>query len=121
MGADIMDGGGVTTVSLNGGTIDMAGHLIGSVSIPIDTVSLANGTLDNITQINAGALTINSGVTLDASLPGPFTSGESYALLTWTTLTENATFAAVNLPALARRPFMGREQLVREWNNPNRS
>jgi hypothetical protein len=98
-GANIMDGGGTSTLSLTGGTVDMAGHLIGSISSPIDTVSLANGTLNNIAQINAGALTINSGVTLGVSVSGPLTLGSTYDILNW--VTESGSFATVNLPALA--------------------
>ena len=103
LGADIMDGGGIvggnSTISLTGGTLDMSGHLIGSISFPIDTVSLANGTLDNIAQINAGALTISSNVTLGVSVSGPLVLGSTYDILNW--VSETGTFSTVNLPALA--------------------
>ena len=100
---DMIDGGTVThpnttALNLTAGTLDMWGHVIGSVSTPIDTVSLANGTLDNIAQINAGALTINSGVTLDVLVSGPLTLGSTYDILNW--VTESGTFATVNLPTL---------------------
>jgi hypothetical protein len=98
-GADIMDGGGISTLSLTGGTIDMAGHLIGGIASPIDAISLANGTLNNIAQINAVALAINSNVTLGVSVSGPLTMGSTYDILNW--VTETGTFATVNLPALA--------------------
>ncbi|MDB5320604.1 MAG: Autotransporter-associated beta strand repeat protein [Phycisphaerales bacterium] len=54
--ANILDGGGATTtsVNLNGGTLDMTGHTIGAVT-PIDTLTFAAGTLKNVGEINAGA------------------------------------------------------------------
>ena len=104
VGCDITDGGtgvhaNTSTINLSGGTLDMSGHIIGSISTPIDTVSLANGTLDNIAQINAGALTFNNGVALSVLVSGSLDLGSTYDILNWTT--ESGTFATVNLPALA--------------------
>lgn len=61
--ADILEVGGtnsnttntVTTLNLNGGTLDMTGHNIGSATQAIDTVTLAAGTLKDVGQINGGA------------------------------------------------------------------
>jgi hypothetical protein len=100
LGADIMDGGGISTLTLTGGTIDMAGHLIGGLGTPIDTVTLGNGIVENIRQINAGTLTINAGVTLGVSVSGPLSNGSSYDILNWADSSESGTFATVNLPAL---------------------
>jgi hypothetical protein len=78
----------------------MAGHLIGGLGTPIDTVTLGNGIVENIRQINAGTLTINAGVTLGVSVSGPLSNGSSYDILNWADSSESGTFATVNLPAL---------------------
>ncbi|MEI9897830.1 MAG: hypothetical protein WDN28_29230 [Chthoniobacter sp.] len=52
---DITDGGGSSTVNLNGGSLNMSSHNIGSATQSIDTLTLAAGTLSNVNQINNGA------------------------------------------------------------------
>ena len=54
LGADITDGGGSSTLSLAGGTLDMQSHNIGSAGNKIDTLTLASGTLKNVGEINGG-------------------------------------------------------------------
>jgi autotransporter-associated beta strand protein len=54
MTGDIIDGGGTSTLNLNGGSLDMAGHNIGSDTQNVDTVTLASGTLQNVAEINNG-------------------------------------------------------------------
>lgn len=51
--ADIVDGGGASTVTLNGGALDLQNHNLGTDS-PIDTLNFQAGTLKNVAQINAG-------------------------------------------------------------------
>lgn len=60
---DIQEGGGlnstttntVSTINLDGGTLDMTGHNIGSASNTINTLTLASGTLKDTGEINGGA------------------------------------------------------------------
>jgi fibronectin-binding autotransporter adhesin len=53
---DILDGGGVTTstITLNGGTLNMTGKNIGSATA-IDNLNFRSGTLSNVNEINNGA------------------------------------------------------------------
>jgi autotransporter-associated beta strand protein len=55
--ADILDGGGATTttIKLDGGTLDLAGHNLGNATFSIDTLNILSGTLQNVGQINNGA------------------------------------------------------------------
>src|SRR2546430_11895059 len=50
--AGIADGGGTSTVNLNGGALDLTGHAIGSASNPINSLIVAAGTLSNVASIN---------------------------------------------------------------------
>jgi autotransporter-associated beta strand protein len=60
---DILEGGGagttltntVSTINLNGGTLDMTGHHIGSATNTINNLNLAAGTLKDVGEINGGA------------------------------------------------------------------
>lgn len=64
VGSDITDAGGAnstTTVTLNGATLDMQGHAIGSAASMIDTLSFQSGTLRNVSEINGGAALVKSG------------------------------------------------------------
>ena len=108
-GANIMDGGGVSTINMTGGTIDIQGHYIGSVSAPIDNISLKNSTLDNIVQINAGVLSILDNVTLQVTLPGPLVYGSTFDILNW--VSESGTFSTVNLPTLSDGLFWDSSKL----------
>lgn len=54
MTGDIIDAGGTSTLNLNGGSLDMGGHNIGSATQSVDTVTLASGTLQNVAEINNG-------------------------------------------------------------------
>gem|GEM_PF-518832 len=51
----------LATFSLNGGSVDMVGHALGS-AIPIDTLTLQAGTLKNASQVNGGAGFAKTGV-----------------------------------------------------------
>lgn len=54
-GGAITDGGaGVSSLTLDGTTLDMQSHAIGGAS-PIDNLNFRSGTLRNVTQINNGA------------------------------------------------------------------
>lgn len=44
-----------TTLNLNGGTLDMTGHNIGSATNTINTLTLASGVLKDVGEINGGA------------------------------------------------------------------
>ena len=63
MGGDITTSGStaqnVTTLTLNGAILNMAGHNIGSLALPIGSgtgaLNLQAGTLENVAQINGGA------------------------------------------------------------------
>ena len=56
--------GGVSTLTLNGGTLDMSGKQIGpvvaGVSSAIDTLNFESGTLKNVAQINGGAALVKT-------------------------------------------------------------
>ena len=52
--SDILDGGGTSTLVLNGGALDMQGHNIGGLT-SIDNVTFASGTLANLGEFNSGA------------------------------------------------------------------
>lgn len=60
---DILEGGGATTtasnttstISLNGGTLDMTGHNIGDGANTINNLTFAAGTLKDVGEINGGA------------------------------------------------------------------
>ena len=53
--ADIVDGGGAntSTITLNGGTLDMTGKNIGGATV-IDILNLQSGILKNVAEINGG-------------------------------------------------------------------
>ncbi len=52
---NISDGGGTSTLILDGGTLDMQNNAIGSAGNPIDTLTMASGVLRNVGEINGGA------------------------------------------------------------------
>ncbi|MCX7819802.1 MAG: autotransporter-associated beta strand repeat-containing protein [Kiritimatiellae bacterium] len=52
---NIADGGGTSTLMLDGGTLNMQGNAIGSAGNPINNLTLARGVLRNVGQINGGA------------------------------------------------------------------
>jgi autotransporter-associated beta strand protein len=54
---DILSGtaSATSTITLDGGTLDLIGHNIGSAAITIDNVNLRSGTLQNVAEINGGA------------------------------------------------------------------
>lgn len=64
IGSDLTDGGGVnstTALTLNGATLDMQGHAIGSAASQIDTLTFQSGILRNVSEINGGAGLVKSG------------------------------------------------------------
>jgi len=69
VGGDIINGGvasgasgsTATAVVLNGGTLNMNGHAIGDATNQIDTLTLASGTLSNVSEINGGATVVKTG------------------------------------------------------------
>lgn len=106
---------GSARLVLEGGTLDLGGHAIGSADLPVHTVSLNEGTLRNVASINGsggllknspgllvlgghntwtGATSITTG-TLDLS--GTLASPGTFTLGTDATLTGSGTLAA---PAL---------------------
>jgi autotransporter-associated beta strand protein len=58
MGADVVDGGGTSTVTVNGGTLDMNGKNLGTPAAMIDTINLFSGTLKNVAQVNDGVVPV---------------------------------------------------------------
>ncbi|HPM81215.1 MAG TPA: autotransporter-associated beta strand repeat-containing protein, partial [Candidatus Anammoximicrobium sp.] len=78
--ADIIDAGGTstTTITLDGGTLDMAGHAIGGAT-PIDVLHFRGGTLQNVAEINGGAtgLTKTTGGTLILDGTNAYTGASS--------------------------------------------
>jgi T5SS/PEP-CTERM-associated repeat protein/autotransporter-associated beta strand protein len=74
VGGDITDGGaGISTLILDGATLDMQNHAIGGAS-PIDNLSFRSGTLKNVSQINSGAgLTKTGPDTLYLNTPNTYT------------------------------------------------
>lgn len=73
---DIIDGGGTstTTITLDGGALDMTGHNIGGAT-PIDVLSFRSGEVRNVGQINNGAegLTKTTGGTLTVAGTNTYT------------------------------------------------
>lgn len=63
-GASIIKGGtnanDTATIVLNGGTLDMQNNAIGSTNL-INTLTFESGTLQNVSQINAGAALVKTG------------------------------------------------------------
>ncbi|TLD72468.1 PEP-CTERM sorting domain-containing protein [Phragmitibacter flavus] len=59
---DILEGGGtnatatntISTINLNGGTLDMTGHSIGDATNTINVLTLASGALKDVAEINGG-------------------------------------------------------------------
>jgi fibronectin-binding autotransporter adhesin len=51
LGADILDGGGTSTITMTGGTLNMQSHNIGSSTAPIDTLSYGGGTISNVNSL----------------------------------------------------------------------
>jgi autotransporter-associated beta strand protein len=100
-GGNITDGGGASTLQLSGGTLDMGGMSIGSALNPIDTLTLASGTLKNVGQINGGgAITKTSTGTLTIDGSNTYSGGTTVAagkllaegsLLSFVTVNNNAT------------------------------
>lgn len=127
LAGDIVKGhfGGVATVNLAGGVLDMKGHNIGSSGKPIDNLTFTSGILRNVASINGtggftktgnGLLILSgtngySGVTgvaagvLSVDSPAALgtTSGVALGLGT-TTGTFRYTGAALNLAALLTMP-----------------
>ena len=61
---DILDGGGATTttITVNGGTLDLTGHNIGSSTVAIDNLLFESGTIRNVGEIyNGGGFTKSGG------------------------------------------------------------
>jgi hypothetical protein len=54
---DILSGtaSATSTITLDGGTLDLTGHNIGSASIAVDNLNLGSGTLQNLLEFNGGA------------------------------------------------------------------
>src|SRR5258706_5503832 len=73
--ADIIDastsvsslGANTTTINLQGGTLNLMNHAIGSVATPLTTINLNGGTVKDVTLLAAKAITLGSGLTLNAS------------------------------------------------------
>ena len=61
LGTDIVDGGGVSSLTLSGGTLDMQNHNIGSAVSTIDTVNFQSGALMNVRELNGGANLVKTG------------------------------------------------------------
>lgn len=61
--ADILDGGGtaVSTVSLDGGALDLTGRALGAASPRVDALLLRAGTLLNLGQFNGGEPLVKTG------------------------------------------------------------
>jgi len=57
---DIVDGGGGSTLTINGGTLDLQGHTIGSAIAPINYLNIQSGTLLNVVEINGGAALVKT-------------------------------------------------------------
>lgn len=55
LSGNISDGGGVSTLLLDGATLDMGGFRIGDATNVIDTLTIASGTVKNVLEINGGA------------------------------------------------------------------
>jgi autotransporter-associated beta strand protein len=55
LGSNISCSNGVSTLTLNGGTLNLQGHSIGSATQPIDTRNFQSGTLLNVAAINGTA------------------------------------------------------------------
>src|SRR5262249_10881942 len=70
--ADIVDGGGTSNVILNGGTLDLAGHNLGTSSGPIDNIasSFQSGTLKNVAEINGGGVGLTKTTTGTLTIAG---------------------------------------------------
>ena len=74
---DILDGGGTdtTTVTLNGGTLNLFGHKLGSTT-NINVLNFQSGTLLNVGEINAGSPLVKTGSgTLTLGGTNGFTGG----------------------------------------------
>lgn len=62
---DVSDGGGSSALALNGASLNMTNHAIGSAANPIDSTTFASGTLANVASINGtGGLTKTTAGTL---------------------------------------------------------
>jgi len=61
--ADILDGGGTatSTLLLDGGTLNLSGHAIGSTSQRVDVVQMRSGALLNLGQLNGGDPLVKTG------------------------------------------------------------
>ena len=55
VGQHVEGGPGVSTLTLDGGTLDMTNRAIGPAGFPISTLNFRSGTLRNVSGINAGA------------------------------------------------------------------
>ncbi|HYE19884.1 MAG TPA: autotransporter-associated beta strand repeat-containing protein, partial [Tepidisphaeraceae bacterium] len=92
--ADITDGGGTstTTVTLDGGALNMNGKAIGSAANLINNVNLRSGTLSNLGQLNNGAaLTKTTAGTLIVDGANAYTGATN---VTAGTLRSNGSIAA---------------------------
>lgn len=54
-----------STLILNGGTLNLNGNTIGTLALPINTVTLQKGELQNVSQINGGGDISKSGLSTD--------------------------------------------------------
>jgi autotransporter-associated beta strand protein len=70
--AEAVGSTGTSNVNLNGGTLNLMGNSLGTADAPIDTLTLADGALQNVAEIHVGTLIRNG--TGEAQLPNvPFT------------------------------------------------
>ncbi len=60
-------GANSTTLTLDGGTLNMSGHNIGTYSAPINTINLNSGTLNGAARIAGRVININPAVTINDS------------------------------------------------------
>ena len=77
--------GDLSEIHLNGGTLDMTGHNIGSTAAPLTTINLTAGNLNNAARISARAINV-SGTTITGAptfvLPAGGTLSSSLPTLT---------------------------------------
>jgi autotransporter-associated beta strand protein len=95
MGGDINDGGDTSTVTLNGGTLDMAGHSFTN----IDTLNLQSGTLKSLGNINAAVPTFIKTTAGTLTLDGSNTYGGA-TQISQGTLRIAATGTIPNTPSI---------------------
>ncbi len=94
--------GSYSTLSMSGGTLNMNGHNIGSVSAPLNTFTANGGSITNLGRLTASTFRVNNNYSLTA---GPVTIANGGSIDMRNTAGNTLTVNNLTLPATANLYF----------------